>query len=335
MLTKLVIEESAIDMETIKNYLETMFVNLPNTQKVQKAKYELWQMMEDKYTELKRDGKSENEAIGIVISEFGNLDELSQDLGIENYIQNENLTVGKIISLETVKEFLREKAKTAYMIALGVFFCIISPVGVMLGSDISERAEIVGLIYMFVVIAIAVGLFVFSGIMMDKWKFMKNEVCNIAFETTNYVHEKNEEYRINYATIMTIGVVFCVISLVPVVALEESNLLENIGVSLFLVCVAIGVFLIVAASVKKDGFNTILKLNKEGTIGDEYVHSQKNVTYNNKIVAGVMSVYWPTVTCIYLIWSFLTFDWYITWIIWIIAGLMETLIKNVFSDSYR
>ena len=61
-------------METIKNYLENMFSHLPNTPEVQKAKYELYQMMEDKYNELISDGKSDNEAIGIVISEFGNLD---------------------------------------------------------------------------------------------------------------------------------------------------------------------------------------------------------------------------------------------------------------------
>lgn len=58
-------------METIKNYLENMFSHLPNTPEVQKAKYELYQMMEDKYNELISEGKSDNEAIGIVISEFG------------------------------------------------------------------------------------------------------------------------------------------------------------------------------------------------------------------------------------------------------------------------
>ncbi len=41
-------------MEAIRNYLETMFLNLPNTPEVYKAKNELWQMMEDKYTELKK-----------------------------------------------------------------------------------------------------------------------------------------------------------------------------------------------------------------------------------------------------------------------------------------
>ena len=71
-------------MEAIRNYLETMFLNLPNTPEVYKAKNELWQMMEDKYTELKNEGKSENEAVGTVIAEFGNLDELAEDLGIRS-----------------------------------------------------------------------------------------------------------------------------------------------------------------------------------------------------------------------------------------------------------
>ena len=75
-------------METIRNYLENMFLNLPNTPEVYKAKNELWQMMEDKYTELKAEGKSENEAVGIVISEFGNLDELAADLGIASFMHN-------------------------------------------------------------------------------------------------------------------------------------------------------------------------------------------------------------------------------------------------------
>ena len=73
-------------METIKNYLETMFSQLPNTSEVIKAKNELGQIMEDKYQELLNEGKTENEAVGIVISEFGNLDELAEDLGIKSIV---------------------------------------------------------------------------------------------------------------------------------------------------------------------------------------------------------------------------------------------------------
>ena len=73
-------------METIRNYLENMFRGLPDTPEVRRAKEELWQMMEDKYTELKDEGISENEAVGTVITEFGNLDEISETLGIAQYL---------------------------------------------------------------------------------------------------------------------------------------------------------------------------------------------------------------------------------------------------------
>ena len=75
-------------METIKSYLETMFANMPNTPEVLRAKQELWGMMEDKYNELISEGLSENEAVGTVISEFGNLDELSETLGLNRQQYN-------------------------------------------------------------------------------------------------------------------------------------------------------------------------------------------------------------------------------------------------------
>lgn len=96
-------------MEAIRNYLETMFLNLPNTPEVYKAKNELWQMMEDKYTELKNEGKSENEAVGTVIAEFGNLDELAEDLGIKQFVhqpRQEQTPNAVSLSMEDVRQFL-------------------------------------------------------------------------------------------------------------------------------------------------------------------------------------------------------------------------------------
>ena len=52
-------------MNAIRNYLDNMFRNLPNTEEVRRAKTELLEMMEDKYEELIKEGKTENEAVGI------------------------------------------------------------------------------------------------------------------------------------------------------------------------------------------------------------------------------------------------------------------------------
>ena len=53
----------------------------------------------------------------------------------------------------------------------------------------------------------------------------------------------------------------------------------------------------------------------------------------NKVLDSIMSVYWPTVTCLYLIYSFITFDWYISWIIWPIAAVVRGLILGIFFEE--
>ena len=78
------------------------------------------------------------------------------------------------------------------------------------------------------------------------------------------------------------------------------------------------------------GYRTLLHLNNQNTIGGNYVPEQQNrQQYHNSTLAAIMSVYWPTITCLYLIWSFLSFDWWITWIVWPIAAIVESLIKNI------
>ena len=76
-------------MEAIREYLNNMFLNLPETPQVLRAKAELMEMMEDKYEELTAEGMSEKEAVGTVISEFGNLDELAEELGIGDFMKKE------------------------------------------------------------------------------------------------------------------------------------------------------------------------------------------------------------------------------------------------------
>lgn len=321
-------------METIRNYLETMFQNLPNTAEVQKAKIELGQMMEDKYTELKNEGKSENEAIGIVISEFGNLDELAEDLGISGYMNPNNNMAGRQVSLAEVKSYFKDKVRSGYMVGLGVLLCICSPSGFILMNSLG-LFDFIGMIWLFAFIAIAVGLFIFSGTMMERWKFLEKQPCSIDFATAEYVHNVRENYRMTNAMMTTVGVMFCVFCFVPLVIMDELGMggfFESVGVVILFVLVGIGVYFFIAAGTRNSAYETILKLNESGTMGASFVTSQKEVRYTNKTVAAVMSVYWPTVTCIYLCWSFLSADWHITWIIWVIASLIANFIRNAFSE---
>lgn len=318
-------------METIKAYLETMFQNLPNLPEVQKAKYELGQMMEDKYQELKQEGKNENEAVAIVISEFGNLDELSEELGIKTAVSEEVVNARRL-SFEEAKQYIHRKISAGYKIALGVLLCIMAPCGCMILDGYgNETLEAIGVLILFGFVSVAVGLFVFADMSMGKWKFLKRQACSIDFITAEYVSNEKENFRMTNALMVTIGVVLCVFSVIPVVIFDDLiniKYLEGYGECLMFLCVSIGVFLFIAAAHRKEAYNTMLKLNAKGTVGAQFVPEQKGqVRYRSKEVEAIMSVYWPTVTCIYLCWSFLTFNWHMTWIIWPIAGIVAKIVE--------
>ncbi|MGN0427389.1 MAG: permease prefix domain 1-containing protein [Agathobacter sp.] len=326
-------------MEAIRNYLESMFQNLPNTPEVQRAKSELWQMMEDKYTELINSGKSENEAVGTVISEFGNLDEISEVLGIRSVVRQPQMSINRrMVSFEDVKQFLSDYSKQTIQIGLGVFLCINSVIGPIF-FDAIGAPDFLGAISLFIFIAIAVGLFVHPAIIMKRWDFLKQEPCSIDFATTKYVRDQKEHYRTTYALLLTIGITLCVICVVPEIIFEEFNTkiwnmnLEALGGCLLFLLVGIGVFMIILGCRVNSSFSFLLQLNDATTVGGNFVPNQHPAKkYNNKTVETIMSVYWTTITCVYLCWSFLTFDWWITWIIWPVASIIHAVIDSAYKE---
>ena len=323
-------------MEAIRNYLETMFSNLPNTPEVQRAKNELWQMMEDKYTELKSEGKSENEAVGTVIAEFGNLEELSEDLGIRSFVCPSACINRRMVSLEEVKNYLSDRSRQACKIALGVFCCIVS-ITAPIFTDAISTSDALGCALMMVLIAIGVALFIHPAITMRKWDYLKKEPCSIDFATTGYVQDRKEHYRSTYALLLTVGIILCVLSFLPFLITDGLNPkfgrldMESLGAVTMFFLIGIGVFMIVLGCNVNSSFSALLQLNDATTVGGNFVPNQQpQAQYSSPAAATVMSLYWYTVTCIYLCWSFLTFDWWITWIIWPVAGIIHAVLNSAF-----
>lgn len=315
-------------METIKNYLENMFLNIPYTEEVIKAKKELYQMMEDKYNELKTEGKSENEAIGIVISEFGNLDEIAEELGIKEsiQIQTEQNTDGMQLTYESAKAYIEAKTSESIRVAIGVMLCICSPIGAIVTSNqFDSSSSAIGITMLFSFIAIAVGFFIYNAISMGEYSEIKNSKIILDFETIQRLKEQQAEFRPIYALFVTVGVILCVFSVVPASVagslFDELSQLLRIGEALMFFLIGIGVMLIIMGSMKYKAYSAFLKDKRT------YSHKEKNLS---SIGMTIMSVFWPSILCLYLIWSFLTYDWGITWIIWPIAAVFQRIVANVF-----
>ena len=374
-------------METIRNYLKAMFAGLPDTPEVRKAYEELAAMMEDKYTELIDEGKSENEAVGTVISEFGNRDELAQSLGIEEYINskaaaeqcqnsekepdvsgephaetNAQQTAGDayqsygaglrsggstyrrpeqntaFLSSDDVMEYIAAGNYSALLTAFGVFLCITAPTGAILTGDlgggfIGDFFSSVGVALLFVFVAAAVGFFRMSGNAVKPWTFVKKQGCRISDEAWEILEsEESQAIRI-CNTQNTLGIIMCILSIVFPIIFGG-----NFGAACMFVVVGAGVFLIVRGSCKKGVYKTLRQAHSKA---ESYNYSmdrgqpvyvskgkEPKYYYDSKNLESLMLVYWEVVTCIYFGWSFLTGTWGISWLIWIIAGIVKKIIEN-------
>ncbi len=319
-------------METIKSYLDAMFANLPNTNEVKKAKAELLEMMEDKYNELKAEGKTDNEAVGTVISEFGNLDELASELGLEKEVEEtkerEENTKARFLTKEEVIAYLSSRAKSAWLVAIGVFLCITSVINPILFETRLGIYENAGVSFMFVFIAVAVALFITSAMKSSKWSYIKDEACKIDMITTDYVKERKRSFETTNIICISVGVMCFILSVVPAIIIDD----DIISPALLFLIVGIGVFLIVYVSIINGSYDRILNLNDEKTMSGEHARSS-SVKYTSKKAEIILEIYKTTVVCIYLIISFLTFRWEITWIIFPIAYLINKILKLNFIDE--
>ncbi len=127
------------------------------------------------------------------------------------------------------------------------------------------------------------------------------------------IETKKEENRNNFARNMAIAIGLYIISVVFVVVADEIFNQEIIGIALFFIVNAIATSLIVYSSIK-------YKSEKE--------KEEKN---ENPIVSQVCGIIALVGVITYLIISFLTGAWHISWIIFIIMGLCCAIVKLIFS----
>lgn len=313
-------------METIKNYLEAMFAGMPDTPEVRKAKAELLQMMEDKYNELCAGGQSENTAVGTVISEFGNLDELADDLGLKKEVQEfhdtESANPRRQISRDEASSYIENRIRKSLFRALGIMLCIVSVACPIITSESdNSRILIAGPALMFLCIALGVGFIVYSGFVDGEWKFIGRQLCFIDMNTSSYVKERRRSFEGIRAICVTLGIILCIVCWVPCLLFSVSARV-TIGPALMFLLIGIGVFLIVYSNSVSKGFDILLRLNDTKTISGGYGEpAPSEAKYVSRTAETIVVCYWPVIVSLYLIVSFLTFRWDLTWIIWPVASV--------------
>lgn len=343
-------------MEAIKAYLESMFAHLPRTPEVIRAKTELGQMMEDKFNELIEEGTSENEAVGIVISEFGNLEEIAEELGIRSFVDQEpEQESERVISFEETREYMKARSRLSYMGAFGIFLMIVSSVPLIIlngipraatgmGTGLSNFFSVVGLILLFLMLAGGLGMLIFAGLQRREYSYIWKEGTRLEYSAQEYVRAEYAQYRTTQTILVVIGIILSILCALPAAILgllnSTNGFLFNLAGAICLLIAGAAVFLFTLAARQRSGLNRLLKIQyrsgvsqnqpAEDGVNQEPKGAKDVIIYDNEILAKFMPVYWPTITAFYLIVSFLTFHWGTTWVIWPIAAIVHAVISRSF-----
>ncbi len=299
-------------METIREYLNNLFMSLPETPEVLRAKANLLEMMEDKYEELTAEGKSEKEAVGIIISEFGNLEELAAELGIDGYIHkdpaaeapgNKGTGGGRMSStagtdsrrgagpemvkyhwtIEDVKNYIRYAWSHGTSVALGVLLCIAAPYFSCVMDGAGEAGylpeyvvDAIGTSGLFLMVTVGVVLFCRASAMTKQVGNLRK--CKVVLEgnATQFVGEKRSSDDRKRLRLRVCGIALCILWVLPsCLNFARNPMVREMLDSSILVIVAVGVFLLVLSASVGNRYQELEKgvKNAGNPWGGEYTGS--------------------------------------------------------------
>ena len=256
-------------------------------------------------------------------------DELEEETSVDDSY-SEELT-GRVVSLEEANTYMELVRRIAPKIGIGTMLCILSPVILIVLGGMSEEKMVgltenmaggFGVTILLVMVAIGVAMLILNGMQLSKYEYLEKDQIVLQYGVQGIVEKKRAEYEPSYRTYVTIGVVLCILGVIPLMiaaAFDAGDIVFCICIGTLLMFVACGVFLFIYSGLVWGAFE---KLLQEG----EYTEREKRL---NKRTAPFAGIYWCIVTAIYLWFSFTTNHWDKTWIVWPVAGVLYAALHGI------
>lgn len=235
-----------------------------------------------------------------------------------------NIQTEIYLSLTQVQEYLKIRKQSSLKIAFATFLCVISPIPLIGLTTLSQYqrfhmtenlAVSLGLSFLIICITIAVILFCLCAFKVKKYEFLEKEDFSLGNDVKEYAVKEKEEYQDRYHRYQIIGIVLCILSVLPIFIFLNYEFLESIAVCILLFFVSIGCFFLVLAGTYQNALDKILQTG-------DYTPKQKK---NNILKSKISTIYWLVVTAIFLYYTFGkngNGQMQYSWIIWAIAGVL-------------
>ena len=232
------------------------------------------------------------------------------------------------VTREEVSRFLTLQESTAPKISLGVALCVWSPIVLIgltaLGSVFHVKipdsvAGGLGLCVLLGMVAAAVALFLTSGTKLKEFEYLEHDPVALDADAAALARQQEAEQAEECARLTTIGVVLCIISVVPIFAVmcvgRKRDGYDSLAVCALLLLVGIACLLLVRAGSMRGAVD---KLLEQG----DYTRESKA---KSRIVGAISAVYWLAVTAIFLFYTFGpngNGQPQYSWFIWAVGGVL-------------
>lgn len=245
-------------METIRNYIDNMFAALPDSARKQKLYGELLANMEERYHELKAQGRSEHEAIGVVISEFGDIGELFAP-------EEEAQRPLPAATQEAVDRYFAATARYGNLMAWGVALLVFSPAVVILLRQVSpalrgNKMEFAAL-GMFLLAAAGVALLIYGGMSLKLFHTLET-ATRIPPRLRESLQQAYEQEHPRSVFSVIAGVCLLVLCPVPPMVMTIAPSLVELSAVLLFLMAALGVQILVRNGKTQSAYRKLLRLGK-------------------------------------------------------------------------
>ncbi|MGX7200380.1 permease prefix domain 1-containing protein [Enterococcus nangangensis] len=318
-------------METLQTYLMSLFQTIPETPEMVQLREDLLANLTDRYQELKDSGKSEAEAIGQAISEFGSLDELLAEYDLPQNDPQETLTLAEVAAYEI------DYRKYSLYISVGILGACLG-LGGMLILMRNDEPSLLGMLSFLLGGVLVVALCIIGGMGFHKINHTLNDRL-ISPEIQRATLEARENYQRSFVLSLVVGISLCILSLLPVFVMafnQPAILSATRAAGLMFVIAGFGVCLIVYGGVNYGMYGRFIHhhvfVSDESELGP---NAQKILGRNPKVEVFFSKVYWPLITLAYFIWSFTTHGWAYTWLIYPVAGILQEAIRGMITVSEK
>ncbi|WP_461225129.1 permease prefix domain 1-containing protein [Lacticaseibacillus suihuaensis] len=333
-------------METLQTYLDGLFKAVPDTPKTRKAKQDLLDLMTDHYHAELASGKTPAEALGLVISEFGDVDEVMDALEVDQPLTGDPTAaqashgVSAVLDEDAAAGFWAGTDRFAKLLSLGIALII---AGLGFTALLSTQGGPLAAVAFLVCTGLGVGLIIAASM---GYRDISRPVrhAQVTAATQALAQSRATDYSRPHSIGLVGGILMCIGSLIPPILSNYGSFTGDEAGAAFFLFVAVGVYFLVYTSIVAGGFSRLTRAKvaaaTEATADDwddaseaaaataRDWQTQTNTPPRHggvlpQDLAGLQPFYWPVLTTAFLFFGFIAETWSLAIFILIVGSLFE------------